>query len=286
MPFTLEPHAQRGLRAAYVSLLVILFCACVVIYGSWLWFDGIARTIGYDGIIYALGRRNSQIGENGGAFYKLFAMSFLMLILASSITIGWTLGTPGRQQTEGRPPLLRTCLALSFPISLLCYAAIFALIDKLGIYESVLFHDGPPLYHKGRPVEPQRWWLCLGLFAAIAYATTLTVRQLRNISLVYILIPIIATVMFCGAIAFDNKMNRALAPVFATFFNLSAAVVGVWFFYVNLTRWIINANCAAKPPTGHCDACGYDLRGTIAAGRRACPECGEAFEVETLPQTR
>ena len=27
-----------------------------------------------------------------------------------------------------------------------------------------------------------------------------------------------------------------------------------------------------------CDQCGYDLRGTVAAGRDECPECGEKIE--------
>ncbi|MCX5658802.1 MAG: hypothetical protein NTW19_03660 [Planctomycetota bacterium] len=29
---------------------------------------------------------------------------------------------------------------------------------------------------------------------------------------------------------------------------------------------------------GHCVGCGYDLRGTVAAGRSQCPECGVAVE--------
>jgi predicted RNA-binding Zn-ribbon protein involved in translation (DUF1610 family) len=28
---------------------------------------------------------------------------------------------------------------------------------------------------------------------------------------------------------------------------------------------------------GSCQRCGYDLRGTLAAGRTSCPECGEVF---------
>ena len=30
---------------------------------------------------------------------------------------------------------------------------------------------------------------------------------------------------------------------------------------------------------GECDECGYDLRGTVAARRRLCPECGAEVEV-------
>ncbi len=35
-----------------------------------------------------------------------------------------------------------------------------------------------------------------------------------------------------------------------------------------------------QPPESTCHACGYDLRGTLAAGRKQCPECGAAI----LPQ--
>ncbi|MCX5659017.1 MAG: hypothetical protein NTW19_04755 [Planctomycetota bacterium] len=36
--------------------------------------------------------------------------------------------------------------------------------------------------------------------------------------------------------------------------------------------WVIIRLRPRKPPAGHCQACGYDLRGTPADN--ACPECG------------
>ena len=33
-----------------------------------------------------------------------------------------------------------------------------------------------------------------------------------------------------------------------------------------------------KPLLGHCPQCGYDLRGTKAAGIEGCPECGEGWK--------
>ncbi len=33
-----------------------------------------------------------------------------------------------------------------------------------------------------------------------------------------------------------------------------------------------------KPLAGHCLKCGYDLRGTEAAGIEGCPECGEGWK--------
>jgi hypothetical protein len=35
-------------------------------------------------------------------------------------------------------------------------------------------------------------------------------------------------------------------------------------------------------PSTLCETCGYDLRGTLAAGRVACPECGQTVRAEVL----
>jgi hypothetical protein len=35
-------------------------------------------------------------------------------------------------------------------------------------------------------------------------------------------------------------------------------------------------------PSSLCESCGYDLRGTLAAGRVACPECGQTVRIEVL----
>ena len=34
-------------------------------------------------------------------------------------------------------------------------------------------------------------------------------------------------------------------------------------------------------PPGQCHECGYDLRGTLAAGRTECPECGHQIEADS-----
>ena len=35
---------------------------------------------------------------------------------------------------------------------------------------------------------------------------------------------------------------------------------------------------ALRYPLGRCEHCGYDLRGTVTAGREFCPECGRLIE--------
>lgn len=40
-------------------------------------------------------------------------------------------------------------------------------------------------------------------------------------------------------------------------------------------QWRVKTQRMRRERLGLCRSCGYDLRGTVAVGRKACPECGE-----------
>ena len=56
--------------------------------------------------------------------------------------------------------------------------------------------------------------------------------------------------------------------------TLAAVLPTLW-----LALWLINWHRRRKLPEQACSKCGYDLQGTVAAGRRECPECGERIEL-------
>ena len=65
--------------------------------------------------------------------------------------------------------------------------------------------------------------------------------------------------------------------------------IGHW---VSVPYWIIFVLTAILPALwlyrriryrkkpGHCPSCGYNLKGTIEAGRTECPECGKPIEAK------
>ncbi|NBC10934.1 MAG: hypothetical protein GVY24_04255 [Planctomycetes bacterium] len=50
------------------------------------------------------------------------------------------------------------------------------------------------------------------------------------------------------------------------YLTITSALLLVWVWWQSRSRYQLNA----------CHTCGYDLRGTLAAGRAQCPECGAA----------
>ncbi len=61
------------------------------------------------------------------------------------------------------------------------------------------------------------------------------------------------------------KLRRLDVPLYYPL-ALTAILPTVWFILWYRGR--------AKRLPGHCRACGYNLTGTLAAGRTECPECG------------
>lgn len=93
--------------------------------------------------------------------------------------------------------------------------------------------------------------------------------------------------------AFDD-IDRETPAAIAFVFNLTRWLGGrrypdqvvpgiVWLVVLlvpfGLATWWFRRMVKRYTP-GLCIHCGYDLTGTIAAGRTECPECGKAFGVE------
>ena len=61
----------------------------------------------------------------------------------------------------------------------------------------------------------------------------------------------------------------AVSTPYSSMFGFPGAFV--WLF---VTCAVARRFCTKLPWEGHCPKCGYDLRGTLAAGIERCPECG------------
>ena len=67
-----------------------------------------------------------------------------------------------------------------------------------------------------------------------------------------------------------------------------SVTVALWAWGVRiglLFRFAAYEKAARENPDGQCFACGYDLRGTLQAGREKCPECGQRILLEQRAAT-
>ncbi len=64
-------------------------------------------------------------------------------------------------------------------------------------------------------------------------------------------------------------------------FILIAGVSVVVFLSGQVTIYYVRPYLQRERPEA-CSRCGYDLRGSIAAGQTSCPECGEVLDAEQM----
>lgn len=98
-----------------------------------------------------------------------------------------------------------------------------------------------------------------GFMALAMFETTLPERM---ITWARVLFYCIIELLTSDAIGLDER--TWFVPMYianALFYGFLAALT---------VEWIV----PERPPKGLCRHCGYDLRGTLAAGCKRCPECG------------
>ena len=87
------------------------------------------------------------------------------------------------------------------------------------------------------------------------------------------------------ALAFEMWMGRAMA-----FRQWELRGIG-WVLYPMMYVCLFAGSCIVgiclyrgrrKPPEGCCQRCGYNLEGTVKAGRSCCPECGAAITLSDI----
>jgi hypothetical protein len=81
-----------------------------------------------------------------------------------------------------------------------------------------------------------------------------------------------AAIMYVAAAASAAYMIYTSASLVAIGYGAGILALAV------LVLVIVDKQVLKKvEPTYPCSHCGYEMRGTLAAGRRDCPECGTAF---------
>ena len=118
------------------------------------------------------------------------------------------------------------------------------------------------------------WLLFAGVFlrraGASSYAAVVLLAVAVSLWLATVLIVLATLDNYAVSYTSDVLWALAVAAV--------PGLLGAWHFVLGrrMLRWSDALDQKwAKP--WFCDACGYDLRGTIPAGLRKCPECGAAI---------
>jgi hypothetical protein len=88
--------------------------------------------------------------------------------------------------------------------------------------------------------------------------------------------PMFSRLLQAGGVAPDQENPLLQGAAVAIMLGL-AVIYGV-------ILWKVTHHCFVSRPPGYCPKCRYDLRGSIPAGRRTCPECGEPIPADMLKE--
>ena len=98
-------------------------------------------------------------------------------------------------------------------------------------------------------------------------------------SIVLLLLPLICDALEWGRdYSWDTHSGRYTTRILA-----ATVLFWAWACRIILLFQLMRFEKQARETPDHeCFACGYDLRGTLGANRKNCPECGVAIAIEML----
>ncbi len=253
-------------------------------YGRWV--PPLIGFMGWDGGRNALWDAGVRSVPRLGTSPSLLVGVLLALIAVAIVAVALA-------HLRRRPPALRA-IAWSTPLALLLTAASAAALHWTGLWspyfvrETALIHYGHRL-DAARGVRP--WLLLLGCWAVAATGLHLIAlrrrsgcRRLYRVA-AFSLIPTPGLLLLLR-VGLDMPGGRSrLAPAFTGAHSSGvlvlltafwcAVVLGLLLIWPPppMRRLLARSVTRATPPS-RCRECGYDLRGTLAAGRTTCPECG------------
>ena len=231
---------------------------------------------------------NSLDPANHRLRYTVLAISLIFIVVLTA----WMFLALGREWLRELPakrrPTNRSILASSLMASLLSTAGIVLLLDALGVWNWVV-HSSPrfllrltglgPIAPDGPSVWPGIVILCLGcvFWSAVfstnwAYSTRCWQFERMTLGLLIVAaVILLLTVVLRFTLPVTTPEievdGRYTAAVLATTVMLWAWGCRILLLF-QLKRFERLRNSVV------CYACGYDLSGTLAALRHACPECG------------
>lgn len=258
--------------------------------------------MGFDGGVH---RHHALYGHpvpyQGGSRPMLIAMVIVVLLTPMLLTAlavgGWI------KSSRIRRALARASLFVPAVVTLWVLLA----WPPLGwVWQDVFYDITRNISHWGlRTAGPPTWPLLVAhmlvVVAAIAFVVMLQLPRnvwwslacISHFVLIFLIASIFAMWMSTATsrdpTGFHGAIHAAKTGVLGTMYlfiwcGITHAILG--FTAPRIARTSAWRRRRQRPPLFACAGCGYDLRGTVAAGHRACPECGERVAGEQYNEIR
>jgi len=147
---------------------------------------------------------------------------------------------------------------------------------------SIICHRGTLSAYSGRGVATV---VCL-LWAIVIWCygiKTARIRFFGRLAALLLAGSLIATVIGIASLVTPSNRQGGIFNLLLSLMTIAAAIyVALFALGMCLAAIFLRAGVRDQAThAGRCPACDYDLRGTIAAKRRTCPECGEVIATVT-----
>lgn len=248
---------------------------------------------GFDGFVsYQYEHVGVQTARYGGRPHAFVVYALLMTLLALSVTLAVATWKAARRRPM--TPRLHSLADLCHGgmIAMLTMGVLAGLLHATGGWEPLVYDPSQnELAHFMMRVKPPRYAVVAVLTAMLPLIASLYVWGMRQVNaaapptdadLIWRTLAILGAsviLWLAGAMFMTDRIDGTFT---------TAALAAITFF------WSMGASglqAATLPrqyqrhPDGHCQQCGYDLRGTIDADRWECPECGEKIAVREQKPT-
>lgn len=257
---------SRDAFTLIAGALAVIWSILVLITGT---FYG---TLGYDGFVSLLYRDDSGIALYGGKWYYLGVVPVLVLALTPMHFYATT-------RVDQETVLLRgRGMAWTFGVlhGFLLLALLAIPLGWMSLVTPLLTNPDGVILHRGERLYPPYYSRMLLALAAAVIGATLyhraTLRYTyRSIQRLIGFTAFTAVIVFIAAIVLARYNRDAIAARTGVMLSGTVLVQAAVLHVIHLGRWPQVLDAYGR---GYCLKCGYDLRGTIAAGRDGCPECG------------
>lgn len=240
--------------------------------------------LGYDGFVSIIYRVDSGVALYGGKWYYV-GVAPVVLVALSPIAL-YATSWIDTENVLVRGPGIAWSLGVLYGFLLIALAAMA--LGAAGELVPLMTDSDHVILHRGRRLSPPYYERIVAVLvagvtvAAVYHRLTLTYTY-RSIGRRIYWAGMTAAFVFLGSFPVAEFVG-ADALTMPTVLVVSGTVVcqSTVMHALHLRRWPRVLEAYGR---GYCLGCGYDLRGTIAAGRDGCPECGKAVAATRIQTT-
>ncbi len=263
---------ERQFRARQnFAVPTILFIAVWI--SAVVWLGAFFGVLGYDGFVSITYRHNNGVALYGGPWYYVGLAPVLVLAALPLVVYQFSRVDVDNVLIGG--PGLAPSIGIMHGFLLLAVASL--ILGGFELLTPLLTDTEHLLLHRSRRVHPPRYWalalsIALAVLVPALYHRYTLSRTFQGLSRMIGWTGFAALlVLVASLLAHERIRPDALAMRSAIFLASTVFCQALALYTIHLGRWPDVLDAFGR---GYCLKCGYDLRGTLAADRTECPECG------------